>query len=150
MHLHAFQLEFAAGAPACAGDQGALLNPIDPAQEFTPGALIEGCRAPIFAPDTDDALVNDSLAQLDRLNIRRAVTSGAPADVARSRTAGGVRVIPAIGFGTSDNIGVDALRQMHARGEAAIFAEISTQYRGVSADDARYEPFTTTPPASCA
>jgi predicted TIM-barrel fold metal-dependent hydrolase len=141
MHLHAFQLEFAAGAPACAGDQGVLLSPIDPAQEFTPGVLIEGCREPMFAPDTDEALVSASLAQLERLNIRRAVTSGAPADVARWRTAGGARIIPAVGFGTSDNIGVDALRQMHARDEVAIFAEVSTQYRGVSADDARYEPF---------
>jgi predicted TIM-barrel fold metal-dependent hydrolase len=140
MHLHAFRVEFAAGAAACPGDQGAVVPTLDPREDFDPAKFIT-CKAPLHAPATDEALMRDSLAELERYNIRRAVTSGAPAEVAAWRAAAPDRVIPAVGFGTEHPLSVDALRKLAADGEVRLLAEVSTQYRGRSAADPEYEPY---------
>jgi len=69
------------------------------------------------------------------------VTSGPPARVALWRRHAPDLIVPAAGFATDDKLSVAQLRALHARGDVAVFAEVSTQYRGVRADDPRYEPF---------
>lgn len=140
MHLHAYPVAFAAGAPACTGDQGVPLHPLDPAEDFTPELLSRGCPEPLIAPNSDEEALRLTLAQFETHNIRRAVTSGAIADVSRWRAAS-ERIVPAVGFATEENYSVEALRAMHARGEVAAFAEVLAQYRGIAADDERLEPF---------
>ena len=81
MHLHAYRVEFAAGAAVCPGDQHTLIAPIDPKEDFDPSKIM-ACPRPFHAPADDAELRDRSLAMLVRYNIRRAVTSGAPAEVA--------------------------------------------------------------------
>lgn len=133
-------MEFAAGAPICTGDQGMLLHPLDPNEEFTPELLSRGCPEPLIAPTTDEEALRLTLAQFEQHNIRRAVTSGAIGDVLRWRAAS-ERIVPAVGFATEDNYTVEQLRAMHQRGEVAVFAEVLAQYRGMAPDDERLEPF---------
>ena len=75
MHLHAFPLDFAAGVPACPGDGEVVLPAMDPRADFDPSLLANPCAEPILSPDSDEALMRDSLAALKQFNIRRAVTS---------------------------------------------------------------------------
>lgn len=140
MHLHAFRLEFAEGAEVCPGSQHTIFPAIDPRAEFDPARMMI-CARPFRAPGSDEALMRQSLAALVRFNIRRAVTSGDPADVAAWRAASPERVIPAVGFARSTEMPLDELRRMVASREIALFAEVGTQYRGVAADDARWEPY---------
>jgi hypothetical protein len=61
--------------------------------------------------------------------------------VALWRAAAPHFIVPAAGFATDDNLSVSQLRALHDSGRAAVFAEVSTQYRGLRADDPSYEPF---------
>lgn len=140
MHLHAYRMELPPGAPACPGDQRVLVPTIDPGEELDFSKL-PACEAPILAAGSDADLMNRSIARLRRHNIRRAVTDGALEDVAAWRRAAPDAIVPAVAFGRVDEKSIDELRRLHCDGALAVFAEVSTQYRGVRADDARYEPY---------
>ncbi|KQW80917.1 amidohydrolase family protein [Brevundimonas sp. Root1279] len=141
MHLHAFKLDFAAGVPACPGDGEPTFPAIDPRADVNPSMFLTPCSDPILSPDTDEALMRDSLAELRRFNIRRAVTSGALAEVTAWRAADPQRVIPAIQFASEHPLSPDTYRRLFQQDAFQVFAEIGTQYRGVDASDPRYEPF---------
>ena len=140
MHLHAFRLDFAAGAEVCPGSQPTVFPAIDPKAAFDP-ANMASCAAPFRAPASDEALMRETLAMLTKYNIRRAVTSGDLADVAAWRAAAPDRIIPALGFARSSPVGVEEFRRLHREKAFEVFAEVATQYRGVDASDARWEPF---------
>lgn len=46
-----------------------------------------------------------------------------------------------MGFAKRQDKSIDELRRLHANGQLAVFAEVSMQYRGVRADDPRWEPY---------
>jgi predicted TIM-barrel fold metal-dependent hydrolase len=85
-------------------------------------------------------VMRESLAAIERLNIY-AVTSGMLPEVEKWRAAAPTRITPAISFLADTSRSVDELRELHRAGRFAVFAEIGAQYRGVSLDDARLEPF---------
>ena len=140
MHLHAFRLDFAAGAEICPGSQATVFPAIDPKAAFDPAKMV-ACPEPFRAPASDEALMRDTLAMLAKYNIRRAVTSGDLADVAAWRAAAPDRIIPALGFARSKEVGVEEFRRLHREKAFEVFAEVATQYRGVDASDSRWEPF---------
>ncbi len=141
MHLHASRLNLAKGVPGCPGDQKPVYPGLDPKAKFDPDALIV-CDKPFYSPTNADDLMRQSLAELRKHNIRRAVTAGHPAQVAERRAAAPAVIIPAasITWG-SPPPSVDELRRLHRDKAFAVFAEITTQYQGVPADDPRYEPY---------
>ena len=141
MHLHAFPLDFAAGAPACPGDGDVVLLAMDPRADFNPALLGNPCPDPILAPETDEALMRDSIAALERFNIRRAVTSGALERVSAWRTAGPDRIIPAIQFAGEQRLDVAEYRRLFEADAFQVFAEVGTQYRGVDASDPQFEAY---------
>lgn len=141
MHLHAFPLDFAAGVPACPGDGEVVLLAMDPRVEFDPSLLGKPCSDPILSPDTDEALMRDSLAALRQFNIRRAVTSGGLDRVSAWRAAEPARIIPAIQFAGERALPVEEYRRLFEADAFQVFAEVGTQYRGVEASDPRYEPY---------
>ena len=49
--------------------------------------------------------------------------------------------LPGVDFATKQGHTVEELRALHDAGQLQVFAEVSTQYRGIRADDPRYEPF---------
>lgn len=142
MHLHAFPLELPPGTAACPGDQVALMPTVDPRDDFDP-ALLGACERPMHAPETDEALMRASLAELERHGVRRAVTDGSVERVAAWRTAApaSVRILPAVGFAKRQDKPVDELRRLHRADQLAAFAEVAMQYRGIRADDPRWEPY---------
>lgn len=140
MHLHAYTLGYVASTPACTGDQRPLQPTIDPKTEFTP-SLLGTCPNPEIAPASDEELLKQSLATMRKLNIRRAVTGDALPNVGRWKDAAPDVIIPALNFAPRQPITVEEFRRLHSKGAFSVFAEVMTQYRGVRADDARWEPY---------
>lgn len=140
MHLHAFTLDFAKGVPACTGDQTPIQPTIDPKSPFDPSAL-GACPKPVVSPASDEALMRESLAMLKSLNIRRAVAAGALPEVIKWRAAAPGVIMGGLNFAAKKQVPVTEFRRLHKAGAFSIFAEVSTQYRGVSAADPRWEPF---------
>ena len=145
MHMHA----------SAADDQGppplAMCTPIpsfpvwDPSQPFGPAFIAQlkkpACPDPIWSPTTDDALMKETIAVMDRLNII-GVLSGTPSRVATWRAASPQRFIPGLGFQLSrDAIAPDSMRALKSAGRLAVLAEVTNQYLGIAPDDPRMEPY---------
>lgn len=140
MHLHAFTLDFAKGVPVCTGDQEPIQPTIDPKESFD--SLVPGtCPKPVISPASDEALMRESLAMLKSLNIRRAVAGGALPEVTKWRAAAPDVILAGLNFAAKKPVPVEEFRRLHKAGDFSVFAEVSTQYRGVSAADSRWEPF---------
>ncbi|HEX8312223.1 MAG TPA: amidohydrolase family protein, partial [Chthoniobacteraceae bacterium] len=141
MHLHALTVDFLKDVPACTGAQKPLQPTVDPRAPFDPNALGK-CPKPLLSSASDEALMRDSLAMLKKLNIRRAVTAGALSEVTKWRAAAPSVIIPAQNFATAKKpFTLAELRRLHGTGAFSIFAEVGPQYEGISAGDARWEPF---------
>ncbi|MGI8561032.1 MAG: amidohydrolase family protein [Luteimonas sp.] len=140
MHLHAYRLDLPPGLPACPGDQKVLVPTIDPREELDFSEFV-ACPDPIFAPHSDVELMEQSIAELHRLDVRRAVTDGALVDVAAWRAYAPGVIVPAVAFGKEEEKSLQEMRRLHAEGRLEVFAEVTAQYRGVRADDPRYEPY---------
>lgn len=141
MHAHAYTVEFVAGASICPGSSGALIPTVDPRDDFDPAAELSRCAAPIAAPATDAALMEGSIAAMRRFNVRRAVTSGDPAEVAKWRAAAPDLIVPALGFGGSEPVSIAALDTLAKAGRLAVLGESFTQYRGIRADDPQWKDY---------
>jgi predicted TIM-barrel fold metal-dependent hydrolase len=100
------------------------------------------CEKPLWSPTTDEALMKDTLAALDRRNVY-AVTSGPPADVARWRAASPSRVIPALGFALPQQkeLTVAAVRELIKKKQIVVFGEVTSQYFGFAPDHPDFEPY---------
>lgn len=99
------------------------------------------CANPVWSPATDEALMNESLEIMTRLNVF-GVVSGAPARVQRWRAASPERVMPALEFQVGPKSPtVDQVAQMHADGQIVVFGEVTNQYIGVTPDDPAFEPY---------
>ncbi|MEQ8935946.1 MAG: amidohydrolase family protein [Amphiplicatus sp.] len=140
MHLHAFPVEFAAGAPGCPGDQEVLVLPLDPQKEFD-YSILGTCADPFFASESDEALLEETLAALAKYNVRHAVTSGALKDVSAWRAAAPERIVPALNFAGETRKKAKEFRRLHEEDAFHVFAEITAQYRGIPADDPVWEPY---------
>ena len=142
MHLHAFPMdELPPGTPACPGDQGVLVPTIDPREELD-FSKFPGCDKPIFAPADDAGLRDGTIAQLRKHNVRRAMTEGSVELVADWRAAAsGDLILPGVAFGARKEKSIAELRRLHANGQLAVLGEVYIQYRGLRADDPRFEPY---------
>ena len=140
MHLHAHSLtQYGGGMPNCANVQEIVYPGADPREPITFGRL-KTCRSPLPAAATDEALMQDSLAALDKHNLF-AVTTGPLERVRSWRAAAPDRIIPALAFGDPGAPGPEEFRRLVATGELALFAEVSPQYQGVAIGDAALEPY---------
>ena len=144
MHLHAHRLtDYGGGMPVCTNDQEILFQGFDPARDtITPATFAEfkSCPSPVPSAGSDEELMQETLALLDRHNIF-AVTSGPLERVAAWRRAAPDRIIPAHAFGDPGAPTPDEFRRLVNSGDLALFAEVSPQYQGQSLDDADFEPY---------
>ena len=142
MHLHAWPLDLPPGTPVCPGSQPLLVPTLDPRDAFDP-SMMDTCDRPLRAPASDEALMRETLAQLARHNVRRVVADGTVDRVAtwQANAPKSLHVLPAVGFAKREDLPVDQLRRLHRQGRLEVFAEVATQYRGIRADDARWEPY---------
>lgn len=140
MHLHAHTIaDYGGGAKVCVNTEPMEFPGVDPREPITIEAVMK-CAHPIANAATDDAVMRESLAVLERRNVY-AVTSGALIDVERWRAAAPARIEPAISFLTDTPRTPDELRALRAAGRFTVFAEIGAQYRGVSLDSPELEPY---------
>lgn len=141
MHLHAHSLsQYGGGMPNCANDQQIVYPGIDPREPITLGR-VKSCASPMPAAATDESLMKESLAALERHNIF-AVTSGPLPRVRAWRRAAPDRVIPAHAFGDDPaSLSVAEFRRLVSDRELALFAEMSPQYSAVTLGDASLEPY---------
>ena len=88
MHMHAWSLEEFGGSPppGCMGARGIDMHGIDPAKPFDFMSQ-STCKVTVEAPKTDKALLDDTIAQMQRFNIVSGVISGERAIVAKWMTA---------------------------------------------------------------
>lgn len=142
MHLHAHSLaDYGGGGNVCTNDQTITFPGVDPLQAITLDKVFS-CLHPLPAPSSDEAVMADSLALLERYNIV-AVTSGAFQKVSEWHRASPGRIIPALSFATSlpgPQTTVE-FERLFKQGAFAVFAEIGAQYQGKRLDDKSFEPF---------
>jgi predicted TIM-barrel fold metal-dependent hydrolase len=149
MHLHALNVaDFGPSPVVCSDNRGIVWNGWDPRKPFSLGESGTCAASSWPAPKSDSELLRQTLAILERYNIR-AVTSGPFEEVTRWHTAAAARVIPAVSFFKS---GRDAqgsplyrdpaeLRRLVQEGKVTVFAEIAPQYRGMSPAEPALEPY---------
>jgi uncharacterized protein len=98
------------------------------------------CPDPVWSPRSDDALMKETIAAMERLNMY-GVLSGTPERVASWRRAAPYRFFPGLDFNLARGYSPDRIRALHESGDLAVLAEITTQYEGVEPSDPRLEPF---------
>lgn len=149
MHLHPSPVDFAGPPPlAFCFPLMPYMPPLDPRQSWEDVFLQTfkepPCPDPIWSPTTDEALIEETVAVLERRNII-GVLSGPVGLVRRWVASAPDRLIPAA---DPEETGIpnptsspEALRPLFERGEFAVLAEMSYQYAGLSPDDERLEPY---------
>ena len=99
------------------------------------------CSDPILSPTTDEAVMRETIAVLERLNMI-GVLSGTPARVRRWSEAAPGRFIPSVQFRLDrDELSPDSMRRLFESGGFAVLGEISNQYAGIAPNDERMEPY---------
>jgi predicted TIM-barrel fold metal-dependent hydrolase len=144
MHLHALHAD-AQGPPPLAMCTPIVAMPVwdqrgPYADTFLERLKHPPCPDPVWSPATDEALMRESLAALDKLNII-AVASGPAERVAAWRKARPKRIIAGLEFQLQSGVTPAAVRALHASGEIEVLGEVTTQYEGVPPDDPRLEPY---------
>lgn len=145
MHLHAMAVDSQGPPPL------AMCTPIDPMPAWDPATpyaqvfmgLLKHppCKDPVWSPESDEALMRESLATLEKNNII-AVTSGPQKYVKAWLAAAPGRVLPSLlpDYLHMDQAAVEELRDLKASGELIVLGELGTQYEGIAPADPRLEP----------
>ena len=98
------------------------------------------CKDPVWSPMTDDALMRETIAVMERRNIY-GVLSGPPNLVATWRKAAPGRFWAGLGFNLARGYTVERVTELRTSGQLDVLAEISTQYEGIEPADPRLEPY---------
>jgi predicted TIM-barrel fold metal-dependent hydrolase/pimeloyl-ACP methyl ester carboxylesterase len=148
MHLHAHTVASYASEPIwiCTGDQPVVFPGLNPRQPMSIDRALARCATPIQSAATDDALLKETLAMLERFNIVLAVTAGPLDEVTRWHQAAPDRVIPAISFLSGRASGTQAgdleeLRRLFLQKRFSVFAEVGAQYEGLAPNDPSLFPY---------
>jgi predicted TIM-barrel fold metal-dependent hydrolase len=140
MHLHAFPAKGWPGGPSflCPGTDFAAY---DPRTNWDPDHVWEDCPNHLLPAATDEELLREILATMDRYNVLLAATSGPLEYVRRYRQAAPNRIIPGSSTIVSTLGTPDSLRELFHKGEIAILGEIAPQVEGISPEDEILEPY---------
>ncbi len=139
VHLHASSLaDFGGGGLACANNGKIVFPGWDPRGPIALDKL-GGCTSEIQSEPTDEAVMKESLAMLERYNIW-AVAMGSLEQVTKWRAASPQRIIPGLNF-SSRSIAPAEYRRLFAEGKFVTFGEIGAQYRGLLLSDESYDGY---------
>jgi predicted TIM-barrel fold metal-dependent hydrolase len=149
MHLHARAAHYAGTNPPPMCTPFQIMPRSDPKNGIYEGMTFDTppCTHPVAAATTDEQVMRDTIAAMERLNIY-GVVSGEPEMVARWHAAEPMRIMQAVDYRLPGTPGqrhvsartIDELRRLHAQGRLAVIGEIMAQYEGVRPDDPRMEP----------
>jgi uncharacterized protein len=144
MHLHASTADQYGPPPLAMCTPLVELPAWDPATPYADTFLKmfkqPGCRDPIWSPATDEGVMNDTFAAMERFNIT-GVLSGPPELVAAWRRKLPGRFLPGLDFNLGPAYPPERLEALHAAGGLDVLAEVTTQYQGIAPDDPRLEPY---------
>ncbi|TVP56343.1 MAG: amidohydrolase [Gemmatimonadales bacterium] len=150
MHLHAHTVASYAlePIPMCTAAEPVVFLGLDPSIPMTLDRVSAPCANPIWSPATDEELLRETLAAMERHQIVLAVTAGPLDVVTRWHEAAPERIVPAISFLTgrasgAQAGGVDGLRNLFLEGRIELFAEVGAQYEGLAPSDPSLDPFYT-------
>lgn len=147
MHLHAMAADQHGPPPLamCTPMSFPVWDPSRPyAEAFMALAKDPPCPDPVWSPLTDEALMNETIEVMDRLNIVGVLSGLEPDRTAAWMAAAPGRFIPGLVLPFSERGGglsTDSLRSLHAAGRLAVLGEVINQYAGVAPDDERMEPY---------
>jgi uncharacterized protein len=148
MHLHAHTVASYGPEPIpiCTADEPVVYRGLDPSRPMTLDRAASPCARPIYSSATDEDLLRETLAAMERHNIVRAVVAGPLEEVTRWQEAAPERIIPAISFLTGrasgDRAGgEDEFRDLIRDGRIEIFAEVGAQYEGMGPNHPSLDPF---------
>lgn len=141
MHIHADTLDDFGGGKLsiCLGDGKPVLPAIDPRSKFDLKDLIH-CERTVTSSSSDAALKAETIAELKRLNVRRAVALGDLATVSDWVSNDPERLIPSLNF-SGREVDPAEYRRLFADRKFKMFGEIGAQYRGFSPSDPVYEAY---------
>ncbi len=145
MHLHAHPAD-GQGPPPVAMCTPIFPMPVwDPAEPYanTFMKLMKepNCDDPIWSPETDEELMNETFKMLEKWNVY-AVVSGYGNRVQQWRSVNSERLYPGVEIsGGKNDPSVDTLKAMYERGELMVLGEITTQYAGIYPNDEYLEPY---------
>jgi predicted TIM-barrel fold metal-dependent hydrolase len=149
MHLHARTAKYSGEnpPPMCAPFE--VMPRSDPKNGIYEGMEFNRppCAHPIPASATDEAVLRETIAEVEKNNIF-GVVSGEPALVGKWVSAAPARFMPAVDYRLPGTRGqkhvapksLDELRALHRAGKLTVIGEIMAQYEGVPVDDPRMEP----------
>lgn len=148
MHLHARRAHYAGENPPPMCAPFSVMPHSDPRREGLVFNVDPPCAEPIAVAATDEQVMRDTIALMDKHNIIGMV-SGEPALMERWRSAEPRRIIPGLDMRLPGTPGVrhvaarspDEIRALRAAGKVAVLGEIMAQYEGVRPDDPRLEPY---------
>jgi predicted TIM-barrel fold metal-dependent hydrolase len=151
MHLHARHANYTGDNPMPMCAPFLVMPRSDPKNGVEAGMAMNidpPCAKPIPALSTDEQVMRESIAVMERHNIIGMV-SGEPELMQVWRAAAPSRIMPGIDFRLSGTPccrhvkpkSVAQLRVLHARGELRVLGEVMAQYEGVAASDPRLEPY---------
>lgn len=149
MHLHARRADYAGPnpPPMCAPFAVMPRSDATDPQDFA-FSVDPPCEIPIFPATTDDTVMRETIAVMERRNIIGMV-SGEPDLMATWRAAAPDRIIPGLDL----RVGADAsnphvaartpaqVRELFDSGGFQVLGEIMAQYEGVTPNDPRLEPY---------
>jgi uncharacterized protein len=99
------------------------------------------CRDPVWSPQTDQELMQQTIAVMKRRNVF-GVLSGKPDRVQQWSEAAPGRFIAGLQFQLGrDAISPDELRAMYQAKQFAVLAEVTNQYVGIGPSDPQFEPY---------
>lgn len=129
MHLHALPAKGWPGGPSrmCPGMDFAAY---DPKMKWEPDHIWENCPNPLYPAASDEELLRQMLAVMDRYNVVLAATSGSLEHVRRYRQADPKRFLPGLNTAVADLGTPDSLRDLIRKGEIAILGEIGPAIEG--------------------
>lgn len=97
------------------------------------------CEDPVWSPETDEAVMEQTLAILERHNIV-GITSGPLVEQWHARAP--ERIIPGLMFELNeDTPSPEAVRAMFESGRYAVLGEVIIQYQGLAPGDPAFEPY---------
>ncbi len=145
MHLHAFPADGNGPPPVavCAGLASSVrYDPATPWPEFFGRLMADPpCENPIWGAKTDEAVRDETIAAMRRLKVR-GVLSGTREGIADWQAAGPGLFIKGRGLNIErDKVSAAEIEREFESGSFEVLAEVTNQYSGILADDARFAEY---------
>jgi predicted TIM-barrel fold metal-dependent hydrolase len=138
MHMHAVSVTaFGKSREFCPGDINKTFPGIDPSTEFTQQDL-EECPNPLLPPDSDQALLGQTLHIMEEYNIT-GVLVGEVETVRHWREAAPGKFMPSLPFVNPDQLNLNEIRRLFSQGDIALIGEVWTHNIGLSPSDSRVD-----------